>query len=198
MTIALSGCATTGYVPVKDPTVRIDGNGFSILPPQGPGWYRTPDLHNVGSDTIGFAKQSGSATHTLAVTISRHTGFDPAAVGFADYATKPDVFAAYVKSAAQQMNPSGGRMRILELTAVPETQPGYGAKEHAKFEDRGSPSAPQVLIQKDWVQTYLHPDSSKVIIEAVFSERGLPGESDASLADIRERFFRSLRFRPLQ
>jgi hypothetical protein len=33
-----------------------------------------------------------------------------------------------------------------------------------------------------------------VIIELVFSERGLPGESDPALADVREQFFDSFRF----
>jgi hypothetical protein len=195
---ALIGCATQEFTPVKDPTVRVESDGFSILPPPGPDWYRGPDLHFKSSDAVSFTKQAGVKTHTLAVTAGRHTGFDPASVGFAEYATKPEVFTEYVKATTQHMNPPGSRMRILELSAVPDTQLAYCVKEHAKFEDHGSSSAPQVLIQEDWTLTCLHPNSSRVIVEVVFSERGLPGESDPSLTNVREQFFKSLQFRPLQ
>jgi hypothetical protein len=196
--LSFTGCATPEFVPIKDPTVRIESYGFSILPPQGSGWYRREDIHLEGSDIVAIGKQSGSKTHTISVVIARHTGFNPALVGFAEYATNPEVFVAYVKSNALQKNPPGGRMRFLDLSAVPDTEFGYCVKVHAKFEDLGSPVAPQILIQEDWDYSCLHPDSSRVIIEIGFSERGLPGENDPSLTYIREQFFKSFHFRPLQ
>jgi hypothetical protein len=195
--IALIGCATSEYVLIKDSTIRIESYGFSILPPQGPSWYRAPDVHLKGSDGVVFMKQAGSKTHTVAVMVVRHTGFDPASLGFGEYATKPDVFATYVEAGVKHMNPPGGRMKILELSAEPDMQFGYCVKGHAKFEDHGSPAAPQVLVQEDWFYTCLHPDSSHVIIETSFSERGLPAESDPSLSNVREQLFGSLHFRPL-
>ena len=196
--LALIGCATPGFTPVQDQTVRIEAYGFSILPPPGPGWYRLTDVHLRGSDGVGFGKQGGSTTtHTIAASVVRHKGFNAASFGFAEYATNPEVFAAYAKASAQHMNPPGGRMRLLEHSVVPDAQFGYCAKEHAKFEDRGSPFAPQVLIQDDWDYSCLHPNSSQVIIQVIFSERGLPGESDPSLTNVREQFFKSLQFRPL-
>jgi len=163
MVLALVGCATSGFIPVQDPTVRIESYGFSILPPQGPGWYRRSDIHTKGSDIVGFAKQGGSKTHTIGVMVGRHTGFDPASAGFAEYATNPEVFAAYMKAATQHMNPPGGRARIIELSAVPDTKLGYCVRQHAKFEDHGSPVKPQVLIQEDWVIgafIRIHPELS--------------------------------------
>jgi hypothetical protein len=196
--VALIGCAASEFVPVKDPTVRIEAYGCSILPPLGPDWYRRPDLHLRGLDGVVFAKQSGSTTHnTIGAMVLRRTGFNPASIGFAEYATNPEVFAAYVKATAQQAHPPGSRMRFLEHSVVPDTQFGYCAKEHAKFENRGSPFAPQVLIQEDWSFSCLHPNSSRVMIQIGFSERGLPGESDPSLTNVREQFLRSLQFRPL-
>jgi hypothetical protein len=196
--LALIGCAASEFVPVKDPTVRIEAYGCSILPPPGPGWYRCPDLHLRGSDAVVFAKQSGSTTHTIGAMVGRHTGFNPASVGFAEYATNPEVFAAYVKATTQYMNPPGSRMLFLEHSVVPDAQFGYCAEEHAKLEDRGSPVAPQVLIQEDWSYSCLHPNSSRVMIQISLSERGIPGESDPSLTNVREQFFKSLQFRPLQ
>lgn len=194
----LAGCASQEFRPVEDPSVRIDGDGFSVLPPPGPGWRRGPDVNSGGSRGISFVRQGtpGSTTHTVAASVVRHTGFNPAAVGFADYARKPEVFAAYVKSAAEHNNPPGGRMKILEMTVTPDTQLGYGARQHARFEDRGYSS--QVLVQDDWSLSCLHPGSDGVIVEIVFSERGRADEQDPSLAQVREQFFSSVQFRPLR
>lgn len=198
MVLVLVGCATSGFTPVQDPTVRIESYGFSILPPQGSAWYRRPDIHLKNTDGIVIGKPGGSKTHTIGVMVVRHKDFNPAAVGFAEYATNPEVFAAYVKSSIQRMNPPGSRMRILELSAAPDMELGYCVRQYAKFEDLGSQFKPKVLIQEDWGYSCLHPNSSRVIIEMNFSERGLSGESDLSLATIREQFFRSLQFLPLR
>ena len=202
--IALVGCATSEFavVPINDPTLRIESYGVSILPPPGPDWYRISDVHLEGTDAVQLGKQSGPKTHTIVATAAGHTGFDPSLMGFAEYATKPEVFANYVKANAERSSPPGGRLRITELSAVPDSRFGYCVKEHVVFEDHDSPSGPpafdRVLIKEDWVYACLHPDSSRVMVEIGFSERGLPGESDPSLADVREQFFGSLQFRPLE
>lgn len=149
---------------------------------------------------IAFARQgsSGTATHTIAASVEGFSGFDPALVGYAGYDTKPAVFAAYAKKATEMMNPKDGGMQIIEHTAEPDSRFGYCVNEHAKFEDYTSPSAPKVLIQEDWSYVCLHPDSTGVIVQAVFSERGLPGEQDPSVPYWREQFFRSLKFSPLK
>lgn len=191
-----SGCATPDFTPIKDPKVRVEADGFSVLPPPGSGWYRTPDLHLQGTDGVGFAKRASTETHTIAISVARHKGFDPAAVGFPNYASNPAQFAAYVEASTRQMNPAGGRMRTLELSTTPNTQLGYGAKTHAKFEDQGS--SPKGLIQEDWSYTYLHPDSSRVLIQVTISERGRPGEKDPAAATIWEIFRKGFEFRPLR
>jgi hypothetical protein len=197
MLLAWTGCSTFGFAPVKDSTDRIEAYGFSVLPPSGTGWSRRPDLHLQGSDLVVFAKKGGSKTHTIGITVGRHKGFDPASVGFAEYATNLEVFASYVKNSVQHTNPPESRMRILELSVVPDAKSGHCVGEYAKFEDHGSQSKPKILIQEDWALTCLHPDSPRVIIEMNFSERGLPGESDPSLTAVRDQFFGSLQFRPL-
>lgn len=198
MLYALAGCAMFGFTPVKDPTVRIEAYGFSILPPPGKDWKRRPDLHMKGSDAVVFGKKGNSKTHTIGIMVVRQEGFDPAAVGFAEYATNPEVFAAYVKNSVMHANPPEGRMRILELSVVPDTKWGHCAREDIKFEDHGSAFKSQILIQKDWGYVCLHPDSSQILIEMTFSERGLPEESDPSLIIAAEQFFNSLQFRPLR
>ncbi|HJV64325.1 MAG TPA: hypothetical protein VJ550_01185 [Geomonas sp.] len=196
--LLVTGCATS-MTPIKDPTVPIQSYGFSFLPPQEPGWYRLDDRHMRNTDCVMLGKKdSNSKTHTLAILVCRHQGFDPAVAGFPDYATKPEAFAEYVKRNVKHSNPPTGRMKILELEVIPAAQPGYCAKTRAKFEDHGSAVAPDVLLQDDWSYTCLHPSSSKVIIQFGISERGLPGEHDPDLAEVRDRFLKDFKFRPLE
>jgi hypothetical protein len=192
--VPLVGWSAPEFSPVKEPAVRIESAGFSILPPAGSNWH----MRKIDNGWV-FARQGspGSHTHTVGAAIMRHTGFNPGSVGFAAYATNPEVFAAYVKKATEAMNPPGSRMRFLDHTVVPDSRLGYCAREYAKFEDRGSPVTAAVLTQEDWSYTCLHPSSPQVIIQVSFSERGLPGETDPSLPSIREQFWESLEFRPL-
>jgi hypothetical protein len=141
-----------------------------------------------------FRKDVGPSTHTLVAIVTRDTGFDPGSVGFAEYATNPDVFTAYVKASVEHVNASGSRIHMLEQAVTPDTRFGYCAKVYSKGEDHGSDFAPRVLIQEDWGYTCLHPDSASVIIQVVFSERSLPGENDPALEKVREMFFNGFRF----
>lgn len=193
--LAASACAGAEFEPIAGPPVRFEVSGFSIQSPPGTGWHL-----NRGASGITFAKQgsSGSSTHTIAASVEQFSGFDPALVGFAEYDTRPEVFAAYAKKATEEMNPEGGRMQFVEHTAAPDTQMGYCVKEYAKFEDHGSPVAPKVLIQEDWSYVCLHPDSPRVIVQAVFSERGASGERDPLVPSMREQFFQGLKFRALK
>lgn len=168
MLFALTGCATFGFTPVKDPTVRIEAYGFSILPPPGTGWSRRPDLHLKGSDLVVFSKNGGSKTHTIGISVGRHTGFNPAAVGFAEYATNPEVFASYVKNSIQHANPPEGRTRIIELSVVPDTKSGHCVREYAKFEDHGSLFFYSSLPDRDQVFKNWDNARAKLTCRALF------------------------------
>lgn len=187
--LILVGCASSGLVIEPVPTGRIEFPGYSFLPPPGPGWQMVRN-----DEMVLLRKEIGPETHTLAMSVVRHTGFDPGSAGYAEYATDPDVFAAYARASAEQANPASGRMRILQHEVEPTTRFGYCARQYMRAEDHGSVFAPRVLVQEDWSYSCLHPDSVSVIIEIGFSERALPGESDSALAGIREQFFDSFRF----
>ena len=193
------GCATPASMQVADPTVRIEGSGFSVLPPPGTGWHMQW-VEMGDARALSFTRQgsAGSYSHTIAASALRSTIGDPGAVGFAEYAGDLEVFAAYIKKSTEVGNPPGGRMLMLEHTAVPYRRHGHCAMEYARWQDLGSTVVSGVLIQQDWQLSCLHPDSAHVIINLVVSERGHPGETDPSLAVAREAFFESLQFRPLK
>lgn len=192
------GCATPEYGQVADPTVRVEGAGFSVLPP-GAGWNME---RVVMGDTrvLAFTRQGspGSYSHTMAASALRSTVADPGAVGFAEYASDLEVFAAFIKKSTEVNNPPGGRMFALEHSVVPDPRHGHCAMEYARWQDQGSTVVSGVLIQQDWQLSCLHPESTHVIIHLVVSERGHPGETDPSLAAARDAFFESLQFRPLK
>ncbi len=192
------GCAAPEYAPVADPTARVEGPGFSVLPPPGTGWYQKWVMMG-DTRVLSFNRQGspGSASHTVTATALRGTVVDPGAVGFAEYASDPEVFAAFIKKSTEVNNPPGGRMRALEHTVTPATRHGHCAMEYSKWEDQGSKVISGPLIQQDWQLACLHPDSTHDIIHLVVSERGHPGETDPSLEAARDAFFDNLQFRPL-
>lgn len=193
------GCATPGLAPVADPAVRVEGSGFSVLPPPGTDWHM--EWRVIGdSRVLSFLRQGspGSLSHTVAVSAHSSAVMDPGAVGFPEYANDMEVFAAYIKKSTEVHNPPGGRTLALQHTVAPDTRHGHCAMEYAKWEDRGSKVVSGVLIQQDWQLACLHPDSAHVIVHLTVSERGHPGETDPSLAAVREAFFGSLQFRPLE
>jgi len=195
----VAGCATPELTPVADPAVRVEGSGFSVLPPPGTGWNVEWKVIG-GSRALVFFRQGspGSLSHTVAVSAHSSTVMDPGAVGFPEYANDMEVFAAYIKKSTEVQNPPGGRTLALQHTVVPDTRHGHCAMEYAKWEDRGSKVVSGVLIQQDWQLACLHPDSAQVIIALTVSERGHSGETDPTLAAAREAFFDSLQFRPLK
>jgi hypothetical protein len=194
--VALVACGGPRFIPVADPAVRVEYPGFSVLPPPGEGWTVVR-----GPSFVVFRKQLGSKTHSLGAMIGIHTGVRPDRFGFAEYKVDPEVFAALAKFSTQQMNPPGGRMRFLEHTTMPDDRFGYCVREYARMEDRGSPLSSSAkegfLLQEDQGYECLHPDSSRVIVQMMVSERGLPGESDPTVKQIRERFFAGFQFRKL-
>lgn len=184
-----TGCAPSGFQPVRDPLTRIESKKFSVLPPAGSGWQM-----RQADNFLFFGKNLGSSTHTVGISIARHQNVQPELAGYGEYATNPEIFAAYVKASIEHMNVSG-RMQISELTVVPDTRFGYCAKFHGKMEDQGSPVTTQVLQQEDYGYSCLSPSHNRDIIEVNFSERGLPGESEPALNEVREQLFLGLQLK---
>lgn len=199
--LALTGCATysTCSMPINDTTARIESDGgFSVLPPQSPGWCRGEDRPPKSAPCVLIYKEdNNSKTHSIVVRACRIKVYNSDVAGFADYATKPDIFAEYVTYRLKRANPSDDRMKVLELSAVPDRQFGYCVKEHIKGENHGSWIAPQVLIIEEWGYTCLHPSSITDTIRISFTEKGLAGELDPSLSSVRDEIFKNFKLRPL-
>jgi len=201
-----TGCAGfPSSVPVTDPTVRMEFPGFSVLPPPGDGWsLRRAQYH--GMDLIGFRKELGNPTHTVAATVAEHS-VRPDLVQFADYHLKPEVFARFVEEGLVRSNPPPprGRMRNLKYTVEPDSRLGYCARQITKAEDVGSPFAKDTkegfLLQEDFAYFCLHPDSPTVAVEIDVSEQAradeLLGQDSVTIKEIRERFFAGFQFRKL-
>jgi hypothetical protein len=47
-TVALAGCAMPpGPRPLTDSGKRVESNGFSVMPPQGPDWFTEENPHGI-------------------------------------------------------------------------------------------------------------------------------------------------------
>src|SRR5262245_18260184 len=69
LALALAGCAPA-FRPVGNPGQRMDLYGFSILPPQGPGWLVDQGASGPRSVAFGKALAKGAVPVTLVATAS--------------------------------------------------------------------------------------------------------------------------------
>lgn len=96
LALLLTACGASGPRVEPAPAGRLEYSGFSFEAPAGAGWEM-----QRSADGAMFRKELGSPQHTLVALVTRSTGFDPAAVGYAAYATDPKVFAEYVHAAGE-------------------------------------------------------------------------------------------------
>jgi hypothetical protein len=157
-------------------------------------------------DLVGFRKELGNPTHTVAAAVAKH-GVRPDLAGFSNYRVKPEVFASFVETTLVRSNPPPprGRMRNPKYTVVPDSRLGYCAKQIMKAEDVGSPFSKDTkegfLLQEDFGYYCLHPNSPTVAIEINVSEHAkvseFLGQDNPVIKEIRERFFAGFQFRKL-
>ena len=192
LVLALTACGSPGPKIEPAPAGRLEFSGFSVAPPPGEGWEM-----QRAADGVMFRKESGSPQHTLVAVVSRSTGFDPAVVGFAAYATDREVFAKYVHAAMEHTDREVGnppRFRTLTEEVIPDDRYGYCARTYQRSEDHGAAASPLMMILENWGYTCLMPTAANVIVQVGFSERALPGQSDDTVAATRDTFFDGFRF----
>jgi hypothetical protein len=92
---------------------------------------------------LAFTRQGspGSYSHTIAASALRSTVADPGAVGFAEYASDLEVFAAFIKKSTEVNNPPGGRMLALQHTVVPYRSAVTRARRIRRWQWPGMPSS---------------------------------------------------------
>ena len=191
--LAIAGGCATGptAIPIKDPTQRIEFEGFSILPPQGEKWFVVSPLPLFETAQYSFAKDNGGR------------GVTATALAFLSF-TRIDTVPAELRSsllesrafrAEMEQTVDTGRNHPVSLKK--NFEEFHGAKclrLDITAEDRGVPQFPGVaFILNNRELVCLHPHSP-IIVTLVYSQRAIQGAPFLSEEGEGETFLNSLVF----
>lgn len=171
-------------IPVSEPGVVYEMEGYSVLSPRGKNWF---ELKRDGH-SVYFGKKIASRSHAFIATAT--SGL------IAEKFEKPEEFRDYIG----RMLPVRGdeRHTVIENRAELDQAAGrFCVRHYTKTEDRGAVYARgKTLLAETVGVSCLHPDNPGLSISISYTERGYPQEVNAALRAEGESFVRSLRFIP--
>ena len=189
---------------IADPTQRVQFRGFSLLPPNGPGWMAAPPIPTqpAPSYLVAFfgkeAENRGARNvHTVAASVFTWD------VGSKTFDTPADFLhfeeAESDHAVGAQVSP---RHRVLDSKTELDASLGPKCiKYDYNIEDTGVPSAPgSPFILTMHGYRCVHPKWPRYLIDVGYSERYLNGEQPFPLEAEVAPFLKSLTFtddRPL-
>ncbi len=193
--MTISGCALQPVIrPVTDPTTRIRGKGFSVLPPQGKDWY----IAHQAPNGVNFGKISPDK---LKYMMDKHH-FLVAGVFVTDPPAKKGNSPAEFLKAIEHLPITEGRFRLISMKTSPfGPQGSYCAQYDRVLEERDNPLAPGVVLELTEHGFYCLDASSKFVINAAYSERkpqGIESFLDDALKQEAEGFLRDVVVTPLR
>jgi YVTN family beta-propeller protein len=189
---------------IADPTQRVQFRGFSLLPPNGPGWLEIPPLPTQpGSAYLvaSFGKEPehprAENIHTVAATVET---WDMGSKTF----DSPAAFLRFEETrAAEAVNMKvSPRHRLLAAKSALDNSLGPSCIRYDyTVEDTGVPWAPgSPFILEMHGYRCLHPKWPRYVIDVGWSQRYLPGEQPFNIEAEVAPFLKSLSFtddRPL-
>lgn len=165
------GCASP-MKRVTDPTLRVERPTYSLLPPQGDGWFYAKQ-DQLGRFDLGFNKEPSSPTHTIGATVAEiHS--------YAQF-EKPNDFFKYIKQSSK-MDADPRRFEIIgEGFELNEKFGPYSILKHVSAKDYAAKNlnGAKYLVLRIYGYIFVHPFFPNLIISIDYSERGKPNELDA-------------------
>ncbi|MDB5810860.1 MAG: hypothetical protein JWN94_2982 [Betaproteobacteria bacterium] len=175
-------------VPITDPPLLYELDGYSVLPPPGKSWF---EMQRDKQQAL-FGKRIESPTHSFGATATSDVINEK-------FETR-EKFQEYVnKLRTAEFDPA--RFRVIEFDSkVDESHPAWCVRYRLKHTDRNAVLARnRTLTVEDFGITCLHPDRTNLIIDVGYSERGripeLATELSATLRKEGEAFVRSLKLK---
>jgi hypothetical protein len=175
-------------LPITDPPLLYEFEGYSVLPPPGKSWF---EMQRDKQQAL-FGKKLDSPTHSFGATATSDV--------ISEKFETRERFIEYVnKLRTVEFDPT--RFRVIEFESfVDEGQPTWCVRYRLKHTDRNAVLARnRTLLVEDFGITCLHPERRNLIVDVGYSERGRPPELTTELsAGLRkegESFVRSLKFR---
>ena len=179
LAICLSGCATA---PVSQQTQR-DYDGFSIVPPQEPGWVAA----SSGKRSVRFQKKSDSNTHIMYVGVERR--IPPKA-----FLSKEE-FLQHVNDSYYVLDPHFYEFLLKETKLNPK-HGEYCVESRYKYKDYKSqrPKSASFLLEEGHCFICLHPNAKDRRYDVCYSEIFAPGEEDSQFRVAGDAFINGIQF----
>jgi len=200
-------------VRVATDSHRLEFEGFSLMPPQGENWFKTPPLvgTRLGANVIvSFFKKPPSNTHTVFAIVKSgrvfssrggaaevlHRAFGMVKGGGLSPST---MSAEEVLQKLARLPAESTRYRSLSHSVTPDTTLGPDCiRFDVANEDRDVPGYQDlVFVVEQHGFICLHPDRPNVFFIIAYSERRLQEETPLPLAAEGEAFLRSFVFTPV-
>jgi hypothetical protein len=193
--LLLAGCASTGQrqselIPLPDKPERVAFPGFSIVPPQGGGWFRAQSQDpRVAMYLATYLKRGPAAGHTISATVWSHSVPSSERGKFGI-----DQLVEAIRKKNERED--AGRFKVLSDNVNRVNFHGADcARADLVSEDRGVPGdegrpyrfAMHMII-------CIHPKAPFYIIWLEYSQRTPPGVEPLDIRPAGEAFFDSLEF----
>lgn len=174
-------CAQLYAKPVTTPLQPYEMSGYQILPPTGENWFEM----RRDQRTVYFGKRIASPTHSLvAIALSA-----PLEEGFNSH----ESFRRHVEKQLRH-NAGDGRHVISAVAVQREALAGsLCVRYQTRGEDRQAAQAQGRLLVVETVGLSCLDRSGKFVVDASYTERGLPAELGGLLQDEGEMFIRGLK-----
>lgn len=180
--ILISEGLAVNFVPVKNTSERVSGIGLSTLPPQGEDWY------------IAQGGSSGEVHYMKMVETPLHTfGCDMYIIPTDKDFKSPDDFLEFVKQ-GKESDTDPERFKNLSFKYNLDDRYGSYCVEYKLKATDIKVKTPngKGLVFEIFGYAFIHPKSSKYLVDIQYSERGINEEFTQSLQKIGEEFIDSL------
>lgn len=190
--VFVAGCAASPpQIPISDPDERLLFNGFSVLPPDGPGWnwVGRPGQEKSRFFNVTFVKQDGDRTYVSRVILADAGGKDNSDL---------DDLMGWLKNSTFLRE--GPRQMGITYDLHRDDTLGTGCVRY-DFDavDTRPANRPGMVFDLDAHGMYcVHPLDPGVLVQIGYSRRSPQGLPYVGGLDEGERFLSSLRFLPVR
>lgn len=183
LVLAFEAAAQLHAIPVTDPALVYQFEGYRVLPPPGKNWF---EMQRNGQQAL-FGKKIDSPTHSFVATATSgliEETFDTREK-FQEYVTRQ-----------RTADLDSSRFRTIEFAAtVDQSFAAWCIRYRLKRADRDAVLArARALLVEDSGLSCLHPEKKTLLVDVGYSERGRSAELSADLRNEGEQFMRSLEF----
>jgi len=185
--LILAGCASP-IVRIENPNTPFERPGYTINSPSEDGWLFL-EYDDTGKHVLAFNKPQKERDHTLYASVEE-------VYANATFKT-PQEFLKFFET-AKQMGSDPRRFKIIEEEIKIDNKFGeFSVSHYSKAEDHAANQRSNVpfLIMETYAYSIIHPSIENIMINIIYSERGIGGDLDANFKKSATSFINGLKIK---